>query len=959
MDEISHFNVSKKVAQLNKVIEYLLFHLNERENHIIFLENRYKIGINKCVQDYSIKISALKDSMINGSDKIQKSVDSMFQEKHRNLSMVHKSSLIDFHKKIDVENTKYQDILNKILNGIREVMALLSTGINSVNTIFPNAGTDLVSNINKIKLEFKKSISLHDESSSKKISDYKTRSTSQISGIEEGYKEQLNQIKSQVQGEKPLIPEEVVLKTKESLQSNSLELKSMKESLRRFYDDFNNIIRSYRIKMTQKINELSNSRDTNSKEIHSLKKIETDQDETHNSQNHDIEEKKKIVNSQYCELLNEANSGLKELKNKNREKIKEESLKSKSILQLNLKSYEQTKSEIESEFEDLSLLNERISRQINERIESLKEYIIQLKENYQYEIEGLKNDHITLKEKNHQSLRIESDQHQDLVLFNIDNHTKRMKLAMESIKQSNELAEICFQKSIEKKQLTAINETNNSRYLVNLENSNSKNNDLVQKLQNGYDLANSTNMSTNEIQYSSFIGDCNEKIKERSQYHEGIEKQLEQRGIAKIDEALSGIMSDWDTRSDIMSINVEMQNKLLQMEREYNLVSIITQNNDQKFINVEKELKNKLRELPQKIENEKKTIFDTFQTQYSQFEKMHNMKTKKIKSQKMNFKDVRSNIISMYKQSIDELDCRIFDLQKTLDETVHNTTINESFVLESDSDIAKIVSELNELRKESSLLIREKENEYNEAKNQLLKELEVLKQKINENKDKEREINDLELSQIHEQIDIERGSRKSRQQAYEEREAEFASRCENRVNLQKNNNTNEASSLINEASYMTLLKENIQIDFEQNKEQIMKDYQQKEISLKLNALREIESLKTSLEEFKQSVDFLVSEKVNRNKLLQEKLFNRPMRKEEESLMYHLESILAQKTQYISIIGRELLEYRDLLISQEGMVNSRFGNDPSISIMKKSSTITRPYTSMGTKKSPLIRAMSKD
>jgi hypothetical protein len=75
--------------------------------------------------------------------------------------------------------------------------------------------------------------------------------------------------------------------------------------------------------------------------------------------------------------------------------------------------------------------------------------------------------------------------------------------------------------------------------------------------------------------------------------------------------------------------------------------------------------------------------------------------------------------------------------------------------------------------------------------------------------------------------------------------------------------------------------------------------------------------------------------------------HKPMRKEEQNSVQRLERNLAIKTNQLAAVGRELLNFRHQLMTQEDEYNSRFGVDPSVAVLAmKNNENTRPATNLG-------------
>jgi hypothetical protein len=94
------------------------------------------------------------------------------------------------------------------------------------------------------------------------------------------------------------------------------------------------------------------------------------------------------------------------------------------------------------------------------------------------------------------------------------------------------------------------------------------------------------------------------------------------------------------------------------------------------------------------------------------------------------------------------------------------------------------------------------------------------------------------------------------------------------------------------------------------------------------------------------LDMKVTEKTKARNRARDQFLQKPMRKEEHAIVQRLERALALKTQQLVTVGKELLLYRQQLITQEDEYNCRFGVDPSVAVLApKGAEKKRPTTSM--------------
>jgi hypothetical protein len=93
------------------------------------------------------------------------------------------------------------------------------------------------------------------------------------------------------------------------------------------------------------------------------------------------------------------------------------------------------------------------------------------------------------------------------------------------------------------------------------------------------------------------------------------------------------------------------------------------------------------------------------------------------------------------------------------------------------------------------------------------------------------------------------------------------------------------------------------------------------------------------------LDVQIAEKTKIRNRTRDQFLHKPMRREEHAIIQRLERTLAIKTQQLATIGKELLGYRHQLIIQEDEYNCRFGVDPSVAVLgPKGPEKARPATS---------------
>jgi hypothetical protein len=97
-----------------------------------------------------------------------------------------------------------------------------------------------------------------------------------------------------------------------------------------------------------------------------------------------------------------------------------------------------------------------------------------------------------------------------------------------------------------------------------------------------------------------------------------------------------------------------------------------------------------------------------------------------------------------------------------------------------------------------------------------------------------------------------------------------------------------------------------------------------------------------------ALDRRLGESMRRRNMAKDQVTKMPMRMQEESLIEKLETGLAFTTQQLATVGKELIQYRHRLIRQEDEYNCRFGADPIVGVLAplKKPEKKRPTTTFG-------------
>jgi intracellular sulfur oxidation DsrE/DsrF family protein len=107
--------------------------------------------------------------------------------------------------------------------------------------------------------------------------------------------------------------------------------------------------------------------------------------------------------------------------------------------------------------------------------------------------------------------------------------------------------------------------------------------------------------------------------------------------------------------------------------------------------------------------------------------------------------------------------------------------------------------------------------------------------------------------------------------------------------------------------------------------------------------QELEKFRQCSQKGVQELEGKIYENTKKRNLAKDQFQKKAMRKEEQSIIQKLERHLAIKTQQLATIGKELLEYRHVYILQEDEYNNRFGADPTVGVLAPKSPKKRPTT----------------
>lgn len=928
-------NSCKKLAQLNRVIEYLTSYIEEVHFQTVTIEKDVDAEYQTIFKNYEKKASAI----FNDIEEQVRSVAETLQGYYKN--------------RFETENQKFQEKKEQIFKYLNneeqiisiEIQNLLSTISNIqqntqnhiVNFDNQNHTLNFQSEIKNLEKEKEKEIRDFDKENNEKIKKLKDHSEKQLKDIENHFAKVKNDLIISYEKDNPILPN--IQKVLETIIQKVKVLKAEVSSLTK---NLNNeqIISSqnfsgFKARLISLIDQMKNIEKENAENLEKIQnknkdiydKMKSEIREQNNNKNKQIQ----IYENEILNLQNEQRMIKSQIKTKFAQLDKQKEKKSSRLDS----EIEAKKNELQNKIEDMKKSIKKEEEEINLRIGSKEEEIRKRKIEFQ-EIElntsnskkelltkfsdEIENFKISLQKEKEKEEELYNQKYNDIhesLNTQIDNYKKSEEANEEIQKLKNELNSINSNFASELSQIENSSNFDNNQYEDELKN-------LSVKLDEEFNDKQKLMKEKIDLQNSIFSEE-EEKFKEKLElkHKEEIEKVPKNFKDDDFKDKINYYEKEFkQTNQQLQSIQVmskdEIAKKLADTENDENSPNYF--NNKKtlliEFISKERnDMLTKFKDEEKQIIEKMPTLIDqnSIQINTSEFERFTNNSKKRIENFQSKINELEKELNSLREENQNILDD--IESRKNFDDDSNVQKLRLRLQSDQEKSNDKINSEkarfdeiIKSLQSQIQLAEQQNESELRMVQNNIDKDHKTFRDSFQERstyrKSMKEEQNELFLKE---------------QKKYEEEKIKMVNDFDKNIKEMHENIDilrNKVDSMGNEQLKSEIDKMNLVLQEKIEKQKIEYD----------NEIEKMISMRDTIKN--QSVLDISQVEERRNKLM-ESVKARPMRDEEKNIIEKLSSILNDETEKLKNIGMEFLDMRESLAIRDKQINQRFGNVPQV------------------------------
>lgn len=421
------------------------------------------------------------------------------------------------------------------------------------------------------------------------------------------------------------------------------------------------------------------------------------------------------------------------------------------------------------------------------------------------------------------------------------------------------------------------------------------------------------------------------------QKHENEISELMKKKEEMIHSYLEEIRQAFENEDVKEQIEKEFKEKYQSMSKTLNGISPPISNNSKESIECLNEVQSQYEEKKKLIDDERQALLNELGKQRIYEEENHNNRLNLINSNNIeSFELIKSSAgenISTLKAKIEDLKSELNDLEQFVVEYSNEIPEDEEItILQKKYENLELKSsnqvKMEEEKKIEEINLNMSINVHTEEQNK--EEYEINKNKYQQNLiELEKQVSKLHENQIELNLKY--------QNQFEEENIRFKVEkdkySDESILKMKNEISRTRESITSGSIWNSKEQEENFYKLDEQYKQVIQD-NRKSISV----------LKETLKNSKEDIEVKLAEARSQKKTAKYKYKNRRSRDEDVALINHLEDYLDQKNKELTVLVQELIIYRKRMIMQEDVYNHRFGNAPSVAVLK---------TSTGTKLSKQI------
>ncbi|OHT12750.1 hypothetical protein TRFO_17293 [Tritrichomonas foetus] len=915
---ITIHNSCKKIAQLNRVIEYLTSFLEETIFQIAAIRTNVDADFQTIFKNHEDKVTEIL-STISGQEKdVTETIKNMYS------------------KRITDENDKLKKKRDKVTTFIRneegaiinEVKSLLSTvflisqnmqnQIEILNRTSPL--TDLQARIKDLEKNKKIEFRNFDKENKTKIQKFQQDSEKHMKEMISHFEKVKNDIKLSYEMDNPGIPD------KKALLSDFLKKReALKEVMNNAKKDLNKEktiatqnFTGFKGRLHKMINQLKEYESNSKKEIEKRKK--ENQEIFNNFTKQIKDEKMNLTNSKQVhqnELINLENEH-KMIRSKVKQTLAQTEQNTKNRIMCHDKEIEEEQNRLLNELDQIKSQNSKEKEEMNQKISKCEQNLINKKEEF-FEIQ-----------KSTENSKINNTK-------NYENELSKLKECFENEKNEiiNKFKEIHTQ-MLENlnNQESFVNETEKAQIqLTTLQNELQT---LISKFAEELPKFDPTSFENNQSQenpkdiesklnrvYEGKLKELETHSTHSKNEYESIENKYQEELDRKYKNEMSNVsksFSDEDFKAKIHEYE-DIYKKVTQELNSIKDIDIPFKSDNVNELN-ETELLHQKEILNEKVTNERMELILKYQKEYEteseNLPKEFDQSSYQIDS--TSFDRIKESFDKKLSQLTEEIQKKEKELQK-LEET--KTT---QFEIPEDEKVQKLKLRFTSYQQKSEEKIKNEQNRTEKLLNALRSQIQIAETKYISSIKMEKSQQDLDHQTFRDNFHAKSNYRKSMKGTFEERSKSLQEQFEN-DRIRMLNEHDITVQKLTDSIMMAKCQANVPDMDESIKQQYNNQF-----------LKEKEKYDTAMETFISKRDFKVSQSdqqialmKNRCDKAMESFSARPMRIEEKSVIDRLTLTLDEKTEKLKSIGKEFLDYREGLAIRDREFNQRFVRLPQVSI----------------------------
>ncbi|EAY05038.1 hypothetical protein TVAG_191350 [Trichomonas vaginalis G3] len=942
---VTLYNMCKKIAQLYKVVQYISAHLEERAFQIEAVRTQYYTEIDKVISLYEKNASKFMEEL--DPTARYESAQKNLERKHDILETALKQA-----EKDEVNAAKEEEeVLSKSITPLKETLSQLNDQLKEqiqyLKEKVTEDNTKLVTTIQDVEKKHKKEIDLCDIESEKKYLQLKQENTDKLKAMQDDHRLNMQNI---VEEQKQLANTPLDVK---ALRNGKLKLQNTREFLVTTNTQVQDLIKKY-------LEIMSNIQPhviQNSKQIATYSK-EYEQDLLMNEQHNEMVTKEF---QEEIEKIKEQQIQVQKSQAMQIELLKNELTSLRNSFKAEMDEAEKNKNStdgnIENVIKNLAASNfkeeEERRKAIAREQEAKEKYMTILTRDTQLTMDDLKADILKAKDEIddenmilQKAIDSETERFENQKRYLTSNHEELLAQKGKELEESSVMESNYRKADQERKTQKTMLDTLMRIFKTSMENIVVSERDEIRQLELNYEKNKNETQTTVDNEYNAKTRFTSQSINDlQNQYNEEMERIKNERE-RDIDLQTEMIQTEFNNMKSVDEIRDEYVKEYQKLTDEFESINekpTISDKYSEKNLN---EIKAKKDEIKIKLQNDKETMLDKYKTDFANEQSRHEAKlltyisalneTIDVGPELQRIREKENVKITKYNTQIQEYSEKLKELQLEFKPATGEAAVD--------------CPEIQELRNKLSEALKNQKEQLTKARNESEKDIKELIDEIK----KQEGLNDDSIKNLQESLEYIISQIKDTIQTDQEKKKRRKIEVEEIItNLMMKYEQDKQESQDKFEQNRADMQNNIENSDKELNNQIVDDSESEQnnsIELKKKLKEEEEKMKKEILEYKDhlnhtnpELDNAVEEAYKKRDAAKLAFDNKPIRDQEKTILINLSEILYQKTSHLYTIGRDLLDYRARIVAQEEEVNSRFGRDSQIGVMR--SQPVRPMTAV--------------